>query len=122
MMCSFLFFFFQAEDGIRDLTVTGVQTCALPISVAHAKFKSLLGFGELLPRLPLQGDIADGTEDQDAVLALEGAKTDFYGEFRAIFAASKKLHAGTHHAQTGSFGVLLAMPQVEIGRASCRGR
>src|SRR5205085_5207252 len=27
-------FFFQAEDGIRDLTVTGVQTCALPISAA----------------------------------------------------------------------------------------
>src|SRR5256885_4496458 len=37
--CSFLsnwnvsfFFFFQAEDGIRDYKVTGVQTCALPIS------------------------------------------------------------------------------------------
>src|SRR5688572_33062985 len=30
MDCVF-FFFFQAEDGIRDLTVTGVQTCALPI-------------------------------------------------------------------------------------------
>src|SRR2546430_13713805 len=30
------FFFFQAEDGIRDLTVTGVQTCALPISIAAA--------------------------------------------------------------------------------------
>src|SRR2546427_2239485 len=29
---AYLFFFFQAEDGIRDLTVTGVQTCALPIS------------------------------------------------------------------------------------------
>src|SRR6266567_6493988 len=29
---SLFFFFFQAEDGIRDLTVTGVQTCALPIS------------------------------------------------------------------------------------------
>src|SRR2546427_3007768 len=28
------FFFFQAEDGIRDLTVTGVQTCALPISTS----------------------------------------------------------------------------------------
>src|SRR2546430_17722138 len=26
-------FFFQAEDGIRDLTVTGVQTCALPIAI-----------------------------------------------------------------------------------------
>src|SRR3989475_9646012 len=33
MECLFMFFFFfQAEDGIRDLTVTGVQTCALPIS------------------------------------------------------------------------------------------
>src|SRR3712207_9572225 len=29
----FLFFFFQAEDGIRDIGVTGVQTCALPIWV-----------------------------------------------------------------------------------------
>src|SRR5688572_32134977 len=29
------FFFFQAEDGIRDLTVTGVQTCALPISIEY---------------------------------------------------------------------------------------
>src|SRR5206468_4753217 len=27
------YFFFQAEDGIRDLIVTGVQTCALPISL-----------------------------------------------------------------------------------------
>src|SRR2546430_13085873 len=33
-------FFFQAEDGIRDLTVTGVQTCALPISV---QFRAILG-------------------------------------------------------------------------------
>src|SRR6266498_2169352 len=32
-MCLYLFFFFfQAEDGIRDADVTGVQTCALPIS------------------------------------------------------------------------------------------
>src|SRR2546430_9861989 len=31
-LCFCVFFFFQAEDGIRDLTVTGVQTCALPIS------------------------------------------------------------------------------------------
>src|SRR5256886_6726457 len=30
-----LVFFFQAEDGIRDLTVTGVQTCALPISLTR---------------------------------------------------------------------------------------
>src|SRR5258707_8235953 len=30
--CGWCFFFFQAEDGIRDIGVTGVQTCALPIS------------------------------------------------------------------------------------------
>src|SRR5258707_8745405 len=30
---SLIFFFFQAEDGIRDIGVTGVQTCALPISL-----------------------------------------------------------------------------------------
>src|SRR6266404_1742784 len=32
----FLFFFFQAEDGIRDKLVTGVQTCALPIFTAES--------------------------------------------------------------------------------------
>src|SRR5258706_7667887 len=32
IQCIFVFFFFQAEDGIRDWSVTGVQTCALPIS------------------------------------------------------------------------------------------
>src|SRR6266498_4524447 len=32
----FFFFFFQAEDGIRDADVTGVQTCALPISLRGA--------------------------------------------------------------------------------------
>src|SRR5947209_17318024 len=31
------FFFFQAEDGIRDIGVTGVQTCALPISRCSTK-------------------------------------------------------------------------------------
>src|SRR5256886_4367406 len=35
-------FFFQAEDGIRDLTVTGVQTCALPISFAESTNTSAL--------------------------------------------------------------------------------
>src|SRR2546422_1803208 len=33
-----MFFFFQAEDGIRDVAVTGVQTCALPISRADEPF------------------------------------------------------------------------------------
>src|SRR2546426_3945273 len=36
-MFIFFFFFFQAEDGIRDYKVTGVQTCALPISARRGQ-------------------------------------------------------------------------------------
>src|SRR5687768_18180268 len=45
----FFFFFFQAEDGIRDVAVTGVQTCALPISetdideAGHERVRHLAG-------------------------------------------------------------------------------
>src|SRR3712207_6894256 len=39
--CSSYFFFFQAEDGIRDIGVTGVQTCALPIWKVEEFHKSL---------------------------------------------------------------------------------
>src|SRR5262252_9826065 len=38
-------FFFQAEDGIRDHWVTGVQTCALPIEAGPASFGSGAGVG-----------------------------------------------------------------------------
>src|SRR5258707_15351558 len=43
-----VFFFFQAEDGIRDIGVTGVQTCALPILIeAAAEELDLTRFGQL---------------------------------------------------------------------------
>src|SRR6266481_3100672 len=42
-MNNIYFFFFQAEDGIRDGTVTGVQTCALPISLDPTKDKRIDG-------------------------------------------------------------------------------
>src|SRR2546426_2385670 len=42
------FFFFQAEDGIRDYKVTGVQTCALPI------YQNLRDLEPLLPRVGLR--------------------------------------------------------------------
>src|SRR5699024_11815470 len=41
-MCHLLlFFFFQAEDGIRDRNVTGVQTCALPIFSVNFSIKAI---------------------------------------------------------------------------------
>src|SRR5438034_11086232 len=42
---SIYFFFFQAEDGIRDHCVTGVQTCALPIYKEFLVYKDALGDG-----------------------------------------------------------------------------
>src|SRR5437773_4507986 len=39
LLLLFFFFFFQAEDGIRDRDVTGVQTCALPISAGRGPVK-----------------------------------------------------------------------------------
>src|SRR2546421_6702806 len=48
------FFFFQAEDGIRDLIVTGVQTCALPISLRRSA--SLFSCGPAKgDEIPLEG-------------------------------------------------------------------
>src|SRR2546430_2272983 len=65
---SIFFFFFQAEDGIRDLTVTGVQTCALPISRAGAhaaalaprlrRAHALLQDGRRLRRVPQRPPVA----------------------------------------------------------------
>src|SRR5256886_11287787 len=46
------FFFFQAEDGIRDLTVTGVQTCALPISRWRLQFSDAKGIGFTMALFP----------------------------------------------------------------------
>src|SRR5207247_6944160 len=93
--------FFQAEDGIRDPLVTGVQTCALPISVAGAA-----GLGVVLPAsaataaVPLQ--LAASTIHV-AVLASAGAVAGGAGG-GAIIPAS------------------VAALAREIGRASCRGR
>src|SRR5437764_3671151 len=43
------FFFFQAEDGIRDTSVTGVQTCALPIYALPIEEKSGVPFASEIP-------------------------------------------------------------------------
>src|SRR5256884_2057990 len=58
----FYFFFFQAEDGIRDVAVTGVQTCALPISLHVASFEAaerrMKVVGSLLVRECREADVA----------------------------------------------------------------
>src|SRR3989440_2082218 len=65
----FRFFFFQAEDGIRDLIVTGVQTCALPISSPEVLVRVE---GEDVALRPIAGTRPRGaTETQDRQIAEE---------------------------------------------------
>src|SRR5437762_8757668 len=69
-----IFFFFQAEDGIRDTSVTGVQTCALPISVERAvadreQRRAALLFGAvLLLHLRHRGQRVERTVDGGAAV------------------------------------------------------
>src|SRR5204862_3126305 len=68
-----LFFFFQAEDGIRDLYVTGVQTCALPI-LPFSYTSNLYNSAVTLPRMPRSSLIAS------TVLA----RTSFHAALRKL--------------------------------------
>src|SRR5690606_41062387 len=72
-------FFFQAEDGIRDFHVTGVQTCALPICrlvVARHAYQVALGFAhELAERFGVEVLLAD-IDDTPQVLEAIGEGAD----------------------------------------------
>src|SRR5207249_5048445 len=52
------FFFFLAEDGIRDRNVTGVQTCALPIFIASLESEVAAAIGELNRLVSAEQDAA----------------------------------------------------------------
>src|SRR5216683_7969356 len=96
MLFIFFFFFFQAEDGIRDLIVTGVQTCALPIFgqlVANGRLttppRPWLGLhtGEYMGQLVVgnisEGGPADraGLQRGDILHALNGEVLDDVADF-----------------------------------------
>src|SRR5207248_6213763 len=61
-LCVFFFFFFQAEDGIRDRTVTGVQTCALRSDLRdEVRFILLEGGDRIMPEIdPKLADYGTG--------------------------------------------------------------
>src|SRR3712207_8540462 len=88
-----LFFFFQAEDGIRDIGVTGVQTCALPIS----------------------DRVRDRARRDDRALADHEARDRGDGADAA--------RVGEADVRAGEVvGGDLVLARAEIGRASCRER
>src|SRR2546422_2643247 len=93
------FLFLQAEDGIRDVAVTGVQTCALPIWTGCAAN----GVGEA----PLF---------RGSAVATEGVMRDMEGiDGRYLVGCGEGPTVNGHHWGMGPRGG-------EIGRASCRER
>src|SRR6266567_7822767 len=68
LLVIFFVFFFQAEDGIRDLTVTGVQTCALPIFSFQVRAPQTAGTYSLHVRPVIEG--TTWMEDQGVFLAI----------------------------------------------------
>src|SRR5689334_23880572 len=104
LLCVYFFFFFQAEDGIRDGTVTGVQTCALPISERSG---ALHGYAE--------------TEVFAPCVVKARQTIEQGGVGRVLWVRSRESHSGPHSPhfwdvdKTGGGAM-------KIGRASCRER
>src|SRR5438874_2005495 len=89
LRCIAVYFFFQAEDGIRDLYVTGVQTCALPISgrriAALDELVGAEGFADGVCPLEDRGVVAHSRGLQKR-LQLRGAEVDrALGDGQALF-------------------------------------
>src|SRR2546426_6434531 len=94
------FFFFQAEDGIRDYKVTGVQTCALPISCQRQR--------EPAPRPRLLGSRLPSHEVQTGLRAI--ARRGSLSDLAAVPVEQRERQGEADGRQE------------EIGRASCRER
>src|SRR5256885_9076803 len=88
-------FFFQAEDGIRDYKVTGVQTCALPISA-----------GMQWRNVKIEGSVFTGREPDEERYDFDRPRFDSYSG-RISWNPTPDLAFQVSH---------------EIGRASCRER
>src|SRR5256714_11549312 len=67
-------FFFQAEDGIRDKLVTGVQTCALPIYLIH--MKAYTGVGKEFKEVDIPTELQATAESYRAKLVESAAEGD----------------------------------------------
>src|SRR5690625_5743879 len=97
------FFFFQAEDGIRDGHVTGVQTCALPISRRVRRTVR---------------------EERDRVAAPQGARAMVSAAMRSAGPGDAESAAGYAAAaadvDTDERGEYFHYRLAKIGRASCR--
>src|SRR5438128_5011806 len=109
---SMAFFFFQAEDGIRDATVTGVQTCALPI---FRRAMNTLQNRNIL----LVDDMPSMHEDFRKILAARPAAGDLDDVEAALFGQAAPLSVDGFEldsAYQGHEGVAKVEASVQAGR------
>src|SRR3979490_1682827 len=100
---SLFFFFFQAEDGIRDKLVTGVQTCALPISQSLEEYKRarrrIRRDQARFPSLPCLGPTRGVLDQRITSKALAAAEPGRFSKalaFAALHRSSKALAVVVH--------------------------
>src|SRR5256884_6485478 len=80
------FFFFQAEDGIRDVAVTGVQTCALPISGIKdgtyvwidRDMKAGVRLGPFEPAVPMPADVVAKFDGSSFIKVFDNGYAQLY--------------------------------------------
>src|SRR5438309_4335099 len=111
----FFFFFFQAEDGIRDGTVTGVQTCALPILIgwsANIASKSSHGWS----RICHSKQWIEQGEEHDCWTTTEAALTQHLSEGSAghLGAAARDRRLSWRAADLAS--AVCGSPKFQAGR------
>src|SRR5699024_2988275 len=85
-------FFFQAEDGIRDRNVTGVQTCALPILLWRAQGEQLRGLLEEWKQAQKAGPRLDRPSEDALWKRFAAARSGFDRQRRQYFAELDKAH------------------------------
>src|SRR5690554_7991788 len=116
------FFFFQAEDGIRDADVTGVQTCALPIYIKNKKwaddFSPIDTMGHTWVDLEYSKAYLRHLFIADEYLGKQIATIHNLGFYMwLVREARQQILAGTFYVWKEKM-----VRQMEIGRASCRER
>src|SRR6266850_3058182 len=98
-MIFYMFFFFQAEDGIRDYKVTGVQTCALPICIAPkaAEYGAITSEAPVNCRMRKRAGSTNGIGDRKQRHTNSARRT--------IAAATATLILGGLHTQSFTFTI-----------------
>src|SRR3712207_940152 len=120
------FFFFQAEDGIRDIGVTGVQTCALPIWLINETYSAFVqGFMPTLARPEV--DVLDGLTtaiivDQERMGAnprsTVGTATDANAMLRILFSRLGEPHIGPPSAYSFNTPSVRASGAITVERGA----